>query len=212
MPPRDDRGHRVRRADALHRGLRVEGRSSDGRRHRACGHRSGRRHIWSVAVARRREPGRPRRHDEGGDDGRRGVPEGARRVPFAGASAVERVRPAPRPGERVVPARGRRFQRAGGVEPSAPRRPAAGRRCRAQEACSAALRKLGRRSGCPAGSPKPACGRTSSRRSPTRRWWTPVTAQSAAVQARRSAVAVPLVALSSILARADCDAVAGVAA
>ncbi len=53
--------------------------------------------LCARSLARAVEKGddleRPRRHDEGGDDGRGLVPEGARRVPLAGAPALEREEP-----------------------------------------------------------------------------------------------------------------------
>ena len=82
MPALHHRGHRVRRARALPRGLLRAGLPSAGRRHRRRGHAAG---AGEPAQGR----GQPQRHrgarphDERGGDGRHRVPEGAGRHPLA---------------------------------------------------------------------------------------------------------------------------------
>ena len=97
--------------------------------------------------ARRRSRG-ARRHDEGRDDGRGRVPEGPRRVPLAGAPALEREGHAPRARQRALPARGRRVQRGRGARAassasarsSTRRREAAARPCARSASASACPR------------------------------------------------------------------------
>ena len=70
------------------------------------------------------------RHAQGRDLRRGGVPEGARRVPLARASAVGRVRHAPRPRQRAVPAGRARRSTAASIQRSSRKIARAARRAR----------------------------------------------------------------------------------
>ena len=163
-----DGGHRVRRAHALPRGVLLARRSPDGRRDRARRPRA----LREEPRPRGRAGGRPRRarrHDEGGDDGRGRVPEGARRLPLARAPALEREAPPSRALERAVPPRRRRVQRRRGPPEARahPRHPRRRRQRLSPKGSARFARASASRAACaPRGSPSPTF--RSSPRKPSR--------------------------------------------